>query len=157
VAISPQSISSMSLFFSQTQPGSISNDLDTFKKLQDVFFGLGAQQCVNLSVFTRMSLDLAYREFTQQFSKTEKFNQLQASEKQEETKQASSSKFYKKGSGMPLISSECPGWVCYAEKRVGDLALPNMSQTKSPQQLFGTLARLAFLKKHPEIVSVCSS
>ena len=46
---------------------------------------------------------------------------------------ASAAKFYKKAQEMPIIASECPGWVCYAEKRVGDLALPFMSKTKSPQ------------------------
>jgi iron only hydrogenase large subunit-like protein len=34
---------------------------------------------------------------------------------------------------MPVIASECPGWVCYAEKRVGDLAVEHMSHVKSPQ------------------------
>ena len=48
---------------------------------------------------------------------------------------------------MPIIASECPGWVCYAEKRVGDLALPFMSKTKSPQQLCGTLTKLYLAKK----------
>ena len=42
-------------------------------------------------------------------------------------------KYHKKGDVLPIIASECPGWVCYAEKRVGDLVLPNMSQAKSPQ------------------------
>ena len=48
---------------------------------------------------------------------------------------------------MPIIASECPGWVCYAEKRVGDLALPFMSKTKSPQQLCGILSKLYLAKK----------
>jgi iron only hydrogenase large subunit-like protein len=43
---------------------------------------------------------------------------------------------------MPLVSSECPGWVCYAEKRCGEMALPHMSQVKSGQQLFGIIMRL---------------
>ena len=41
-------------------------------------------------------------------------------------------KYYKKGDILPVVASECPGCVCYAEKRVGDLVLPNMSKTKSP-------------------------
>jgi iron only hydrogenase large subunit-like protein len=32
-----------------------------------------------------------------------------------------------------LLCSECPGWVCYAEKVVGELAIPRMSLVKSPQ------------------------
>ena len=51
----------------------------------------------------------------------------------EQSKAASKGqKYYKKGDILPIIASECPGWVCYAEKRVGDLVLPNMSKTKSP-------------------------
>lgn len=53
-----------------------------------------------------------------------------------------------------MISSECPGWVCYAEKRVGDLALPHMSTTKSPQQLFGVLSRLWYQHVNPTNVSL---
>lgn len=51
-------------------------------------------------------------------------------------------KFYHKDSCLPVISSECPGWVCYAEKRCGDLAVPHMSNVKSGQQLFGQFMHL---------------
>jgi len=30
------------------------------------------------------------------------------------------------------MASECPGWVCYAEKVVGDSVFPFMSKVKSP-------------------------
>jgi len=33
---------------------------------------------------------------------------------------------------LPLICSECPGWVCYAEKNVGEVIIPYMSKVKSP-------------------------
>ena len=42
---------------------------------------------------------------------------------------------------MPLLSSECPGWVCYAEKVVGEQAFPFMSKVKSSQQLCGLLLK----------------
>jgi len=32
--------------------------------------------------------------------------------------------------------------VCYAEKRCSELALPHMSQTKSAQQLFGSVMHM---------------
>ena len=55
-------------------------------------------------------------------------------QEQEESKEEKKTKphYYKKGDVFPIISSECPGWVCYAEKRVGDLVEPNISKTKSP-------------------------
>jgi cytosolic iron-sulfur assembly component 3 len=40
-----------------------------------------------------------------------------------------------------LITSECPGWVCYAEKRHGEFVLPFISTAKSPQQVMGSLVK----------------
>lgn len=37
----------------------------------------------------------------------------------------------------PILSSACPGWVCYAEK-THPFVLPHMSRMKSPQALMGT-------------------
>ncbi len=34
---------------------------------------------------------------------------------------------------LPLISSVCPGWVCYAEKTHADLLIPHLSRVRSPQ------------------------
>ncbi|KAI0081211.1 iron hydrogenase [Panus rudis PR-1116 ss-1] len=46
-----------------------------------------------------------------------------------------------KGEGsLPMLSSACPGWVCYAEKTHAEM-LPFISRTKSPQQVMGTLVK----------------
>jgi iron only hydrogenase large subunit-like protein len=47
---------------------------------------------------------------------------------------------YKKGH-FPMLASECPGWICYAEKTQGDIILPYINTTKSPQQVMGTLIK----------------
>ena len=39
---------------------------------------------------------------------------------------------------LPLLTSACPGWVCYAEKTT-PAALPYIATTKSPQQV-GSIA-----------------
>ena len=71
--------------------------------------------------------------------------------KVEESKTSSKGqKYHKKGDILPVVASECPGWVCYAEKRVGELVLPNMSKTKSPQQLCGVLSKL-FMLTHQKV------
>mmetsp|Transcript_13352 Transcript_13352/g.38820 ORF Transcript_13352/g.38820 Transcript_13352/m.38820 type:complete len:563 (-) Transcript_13352:487-2175(-) len=44
------------------------------------------------------------------------------------------------GSCLPVLSSTCPGWVCFAEKTQPD-ALPYLSAVKSPQQILGTLVK----------------
>lgn len=41
---------------------------------------------------------------------------------------------------LPLISSSCPGWICYAEKKYPDF-LHLISKVKSPQQIMGSLVK----------------
>jgi len=43
----------------------------------------------------------------------------------------------------PMVASACPGWVCYAEKTHGELVVPLMARTKSPQQIMGTFVKTA--------------
>jgi NADH-quinone oxidoreductase subunit G/NADP-reducing hydrogenase subunit HndD len=47
---------------------------------------------------------------------------------------------------LPLITSCCPGWVNFAEKMYPEL-LPHVSSCKSPQQMFGALAKTYYAKK----------
>jgi len=47
-----------------------------------------------------------------------------------------------KGIRLPQFTSCCPAWVKYAEQYYPEL-LPNLSSCKSPQQMFGSLAREA--------------
>ncbi|KAI8812535.1 iron hydrogenase [Cladochytrium replicatum] len=41
---------------------------------------------------------------------------------------------------LPMLASACPGWICYAEK-THSYILPNISTTKSPQQIMGSLVK----------------
>ncbi|KAL4933891.1 iron-sulfur cluster assembly protein NAR1 [Aspergillus undulatus] len=45
----------------------------------------------------------------------------------------------------PILSSACPGWICYAEK-THPFILPHLSRLKSPQALAGTLLKTAISK-----------
>ncbi len=45
---------------------------------------------------------------------------------------------------QPLISSECPGWVCYVEKIVKDPLIKLCSRIKSPLMLAGDVLRRLF-------------
>lgn len=47
---------------------------------------------------------------------------------------------------LPLITSCCPSWVDYMEKRFQDF-LPNFSTAKSPQQMMGVLAKTYYAEK----------
>ena len=46
----------------------------------------------------------------------------------------------------PLLSSVCPGWICYAEKNQPHV-LPHLSRLKSPQALTGTLLKTVLSKR----------
>eukprot|EP01038_Epipyxis_sp_PR26KG_P012709 gene12709-17045_t len=47
---------------------------------------------------------------------------------------------------LPMLSSNCPGWVCYAEKTQPQ-SLPYVSSVKSPQQILGVLIKQVLNEK----------
>lgn len=64
----------------------------------------------------------------------------------------------KEGGPLPLITSCSPGWVKYCEHFYPEL-LPHVSSCKSPQQMFGALAKTYYAEKmglKPEDVYVVS-
>lgn len=67
------------------------------RKLKSYFKGLG----VGLVLDSRFGGDIALLESAAEF--VERFQQ---------------------GSGLPMLASSCPGWVCYAEKKHGEFILP---------------------------------
>ncbi|ELR01750.1 Cytosolic Fe-S cluster assembly factor nar1 [Pseudogymnoascus destructans] len=52
----------------------------------------------------------------------------------------------KEGPTKPILTSSCPGWICYAEKTHPHV-LPHLSRLKSPQALMGTLLKTTLSKK----------
>lgn len=44
------------------------------------------------------------------------------------------------GENLPMLTSSCPGWICYVEKSQPQL-LPYISLVKSPQAIMGTLIK----------------
>lgn len=56
-----------------------------------------------------------------------------------------------KSTPRPILTSACPGWICYAEKTHPHV-LPHLSKLKSPQSLTGTLLKSTLSKSlgiHP--------
>ncbi|KAL1620196.1 Cytosolic Fe-S cluster assembly factor nar1 [Neofusicoccum ribis] len=47
----------------------------------------------------------------------------------------------------PILTSACPGWICYAEK-THPYVLPHLSRMKSPQALAGTLVKSVLYRKY---------
>ncbi|CAF0718824.1 unnamed protein product [Adineta ricciae] len=50
-------------------------------------------------------------------------------------------RFQNNRQNLPLLTSECPGWICYAEKTQGEYIIPYISRVKSPQQILGSLVK----------------
>ncbi|KAK3046417.1 Cytosolic Fe-S cluster assembly factor nar1 [Extremus antarcticus] len=50
------------------------------------------------------------------------------------------------GQKKPILTSACPGWICYAEKTHPHI-LPHLSKLKSPQALTGTLVKSILAKR----------
>ncbi|XP_070855140.1 probable cytosolic Fe-S cluster assembly factor GE22682 [Drosophila suzukii] len=48
---------------------------------------------------------------------------------------------YRENNSLTMLSSSCPGWVCYAEKTHGNFILPFVATTRSPQQIMGVLVK----------------
>ncbi|KAH9865517.1 Cytosolic Fe-S cluster assembly factor nar1 [Plenodomus biglobosus] len=48
---------------------------------------------------------------------------------------------------QPILTSACPGWICYAEK-THPYILPHLSRLKSPQALTGTLVKSVLSQRH---------
>ncbi len=55
-------------------------------------------------------------------------------------------KRFTEGGKLPMMTSCCPGWVNYVEKHHPEL-IPNLSTTRSPQGIFGALAKTWFAKE----------
>jgi iron only hydrogenase large subunit-like protein len=47
---------------------------------------------------------------------------------------------------LPILTSACPGFICYAEKTNPEI-IPSISKVKSPQQIMGTLVKRYFASK----------
>mmetsp|Transcript_48208 Transcript_48208/g.90292 ORF Transcript_48208/g.90292 Transcript_48208/m.90292 type:complete len:592 (-) Transcript_48208:51-1826(-) len=51
-------------------------------------------------------------------------------------------------SQLPLLTSHCPGWTCYAEKVVDPSVLPHLIPIRPPQQIQGRLVKTCLLEAH---------
>ncbi|EGC38890.1 hypothetical protein DICPUDRAFT_27887 [Dictyostelium purpureum] len=117
VTLSPQSRASLAAYYKIST-------LQVIKKLKTFFKSLNIDYLFDSSFSRDFSLLESAAEFVARYKK-------QLGEDQP----------------LPMLSSACPGWICYAEKTHGDYILPYISTTKSPQQIMGTLVKYYFSKK----------
>ncbi|XP_017755607.1 PREDICTED: probable cytosolic Fe-S cluster assembly factor CPIJ010948 isoform X2 [Eufriesea mexicana] len=95
------------------------NSEEALNKLAGYFYQLGADLVLDMTVADDFALLESAKEFI------ERYKAAKEGEKNQ----------------LPMLSSSCPGWVCYAEKTHGNFILPYISVTKSPQQIMGSLVK----------------
>lgn len=116
ISLSPQSRASLAVHFGLSS-------LQVFRKLTTFFKSLGVKAIFDTSCSRDLSLIESCNEFITRY------------------KQRHSNNDERSWSPLPMISSACPGWICYAEKTLGSYILPYISSVKSPQQTMGTIIK----------------
>lgn len=120
--ISPQSMLSLAYHFNL-------NESEAMNRLCSILEGIGVKYILNFNTILKYCLDKSYEEFKEKILK----NSLEDN-------------YLNNNNSEYIISSECPGWICYAEKKIGEWILPNLSLIKSPQQIIGNFLKTAFSK-----------
>ncbi|KAK7202653.1 cytosolic Fe-S cluster assembly factor NAR1 [Myxozyma melibiosi] len=117
---------------------------------------LGFQYMVGTGVGRQISLTYSAREVLVNSGRMSKasgatdtdvvdFSSMRISDDDSE-KSATKSNTQKK----PIISSACPGWICYVEKTHPHI-IPHLSAIKSPQQITGSLLKRLIARENPGI------
>uniref|UniRef100_A0A452F409 Cytosolic iron-sulfur assembly component 3 n=1 Tax=Capra hircus TaxID=9925 RepID=A0A452F409_CAPHI len=119
ISVSPQSRASLAVRFQL-------NPTDTARKLTAFFKKIGAHYVFDTAFSRNFSLLESQREFVRRF-------RGQANPEQ----------------ALPVLTSACPGWICYAEKTHGSTLLPHISTARSPQQVMGSLVKDFFAQQQP--------
>ncbi len=150
ITLSPHSRTALSNYFA---PGG--SELSTAKRLTTLFHRIGIHAVFDATVGLDIALIEARNEFVTKFrAATAAANKPSAAgggatvgtattgsggggSSGGDTKQASSPSV----PVLPLLAGECPGWVCYAEKKEGKTVLPHIATTKSPQQIMGVAVK----------------
>ncbi|KAI3359873.1 hypothetical protein L3Q82_014227 [Scortum barcoo] len=117
VSVSPQSRASLAARYDLSSG-------EAGRRLTSFFKGLGVHHVFDTSFSRTFSLLESQREFLERF------------QRKEQDKKA-----------LPMLTSACPGWICYAEKTHGEFILPYISSTRSPQQMMGSLVKSYFAEQ----------
>ncbi|KAF9935811.1 hypothetical protein BGZ67_002946 [Mortierella alpina] len=158
VSISPQTRASFAAKYHQTP-------LQVARKLTWFFKNLGVHSIFDTSFSRDLALLETGREFVDRYRKALAKGIIKASapaaggmdiDAEEAAPKAPRKRIIRRGaandepavaveteSAMPMLASACPGWICYAEKTHGYM-LPYVSETKSPQQIMGSMVKNHF-------------
>ena len=117
--ISYQSLESLIIIYKQYKNNNLKEG-DYYKEISNIIAEIiNVDYIIPLNDFILYTLNLCYKEF------------LSIKENKE-----------KDG----IICSECPGWVCYAEKKIGKISFEYMSKIKSPNEISAIIVEELFKK-----------
>lgn len=94
---------------------------DAAGRIASFFVSLGCQRVYDINLARHLALIESYEEYRKKCT----------------SRRAAGDESNK----IPIISSICPGWICYAEKTNGELVIPHLSRVRSPQQIMGSLLK----------------
>eukprot|EP00124_Ichthyophonus_hoferi_P004517 Ihof_evm2s508 gene=Ihof_evmTU2s508 len=114
VSVSPQSRASIAAKYGLTSK-------EVAHRLTQFFKNLGVTYVLDTTFSRNISLLECQREFIDRYKRRQNGGDPQLP--------------------LPMLTSACPGWVCYAEKTHGEYVLPYISATKSPQQVMGSIVK----------------
>ncbi|XP_068605743.1 cytosolic Fe-S cluster assembly factor narfl [Brachionichthys hirsutus] len=117
VSVSPQSRASLAACYDLSST-------EAGRRLTAFFKSLGVHHVIDTSFSRTFSLLESQREFVERFQRKEQESNV-----------------------LPMMTSACPGWICYAEKTHGNFILPYISTTRSPQQVMGSLVKGYFAEQ----------
>ncbi|KAM9843194.1 cytosolic Fe-S cluster assembly factor narfl [Aulostomus maculatus] len=117
VSVSPQSRASLAAHYGLSSS-------EAGRRLTSFFKSLGVHHVFDTSFSRTFSLLESQREFLERFQRKELDSKA-----------------------LPMLTSACPGWICYAEKTHGEFILPYISTTRSPQQMMGSLVKGYFAQE----------
>eukprot|EP00596_Hydrurales_sp_CCMP1899_P007117 CAMPEP_0119052856 /NCGR_PEP_ID=MMETSP1177-20130426/74012_1 /TAXON_ID=2985 /ORGANISM="Ochromonas sp, Strain CCMP1899" /LENGTH=387 /DNA_ID=CAMNT_0007032557 /DNA_START=208 /DNA_END=1368 /DNA_ORIENTATION=- len=165
VCISPQSVASVTSFLNTGLEEGLMSRAETFLRVATALKGLGVTYVLDSS----SGGDVALVEAREEFMFRYRNGQVKSWVKPPHTIPASSTSVFvvpdkdNKGTSLyapemqlgdpvpvgyptldkqclPMLASQCPGWVCYAEKTQTE-ALPFISDTKPAQQIIGAILK----------------
>jgi len=142
VSISPASLTALAHTYSLS-PAVCARKLNTFFTRH-----LGCALLADLTPALDLALVEAREEFVQRYRKAQGMND-EVDEDATQSMPSPAADDYPNtiapsaASPLPILTSECPGWICYAEKTQGVDILSHVSSVKSPQAIFGS-----YLKQH---------
>ncbi|CAK9289928.1 unnamed protein product [Gordionus sp. m RMFG-2023] len=134
ISCSPQSLSSLAIHYDLTITET-ANALRSYFQKQ-----YGVKYFLNTTFARNFSLLESAKEFLRVY-KTKEANDDQDTIRNNNNNIIKCENCHDTPLKLPIITSICPGWVCYAEKSLGEIIIPHMSKVKSPQQIFGSLLK----------------